>query len=198
MERIKGNLALQEESLEEWIGGQPVMMAPPVSNHNRIARNLSGIFVPYLRGKQCEYFGDHEGVFLSDGEEYIPDGMIVCDPEKIKWEGVHGAPDLVIEILSPGTARYDKGRKKDVYEQSGVKEYWIISPTELTIEQYVLQDGKFILRDIYQKYTAHLLRYMTEEERTAVVHKFRCSLYDDLWINVNDVFDRVSIEGERV
>ncbi len=192
---IDGNLALKEETLEELIGGKLVMMAPPASNHNRIARNLSGIFVPYLRGKKCEYFGDHEGVFLSEGEEYIPDGLIVCDPDKVKRNGIYGAPDLAIEILSPSTARNDRGRKKDVYEQCGVREYWIVSPSDMTIEQYILRDGKFVLNDIYRKYWDYEFEDMTEEERAAIVTEFRCSLFPDLPIFVKDVFDHVTLPG---
>ena len=192
---IDGNLALKEEPLEELIGGKVVMMAPPVSNHNTIAANIAGIFVPYLRGKKCRYYGDHEGVFLTEGEFYIPDGLVICDPDKIKLDGIHGAPDLAIEILSPSTARYDRGRKKDIYEQYGVREYWIVNPPEMTIEQYVLQDGKFFLRDIYRKYTETLLEYMKEEERAAIVKEFRCSLFPDLPILVEDVFDHMIFLG---
>ena len=188
---IDGNLALKEETLEELIGGEVVMMAPPASNHNRIARNLSGIFVPYLRGKKCEYFVDHEGVFLADGEEYIPDGLIVCDPDKVKRNGVYGAPDLAIEILSPGTAKNDRGRKKDVYEQSGVREYWIVNPSDMTIEQYLLQNEKFVLNDVYRKCQDYELEDMTDEERAAIVTEFHCSLFPELSISVEDVFDHV-------
>jgi Uma2 family endonuclease len=188
---IEGNLALKEEPLEELIDGKLVMMAPPISDHNAIVANLAGIFAPYLRGKKCRYYGDHEGVYLADGHMYIPDGMIVCDRNKIKHTGVYGAPDLVIEVLSPSTARNDRGRKKDLYEQSGVREYWIVNPSDMSIEQYILQDGKFVLRDVYHKYASYELEEMTDEERAAIVTEFRCSLYDDLTIFVDDVFDNL-------
>ncbi|MBQ6986014.1 MAG: Uma2 family endonuclease [Oscillibacter sp.] len=188
---IEGNLALKEEPLEELIDGKLVMMAPPISDHNAIVANLAGIFAHYLRGKKCRYYGDHEGVYLADGHRYIPDGMIICDRSKIKHTGVYGAPDLVIEVLSPSTARNDRGRKKDLYEQSGVREYWIVNPSDMSIEQYILQDGKFVLRDVYHKYASYELEEMTDEERAAIVTEFRCSLYDDLTIFVDDVFDNL-------
>ena len=72
---------------------------------------------------------------------FVPDFMVVCDREKIKADGVHSAPDLVLEVLSPSTAKNDKGYKKSVYESSGVPEYWIVSPKEKSIEVYLLQDG---------------------------------------------------------
>ena len=191
--KVEGNLALKEEPLEEIIGGKVVMMAPPLSNHNRLARNLAGIFTPYLRGKTCEYFGDHEGVFLTEGEYYIPDGMVVCDPGKIDRHGVHGAPDLVIEILSRSTIRNDRGLKKEMYEAAGVREYWIVNPSDMTIEQYLLRDGQLILNDVYQKYQGYELEDMKEEERAAIVTEFRCSLFPDLPILVEDVFDHVTL-----
>lgn len=192
---IQGNLALQEEPLEELIHGKPVMMAPPVSNHNAVAANLAGIFVPYLRGKKCRYYGDHEGVFLADGEMYIPDGMIICDTDKLKYKGIYGAPELVIEILSPHTARNDRGLKKDAYEQSGVREYWIVDPSNMTIEQYLLQGGKLVLHEVYRKYAEYELDDMTDAERAAIVKEFRCSLFEELPIFVDDVFDHLIFPG---
>ena len=82
---------------------------------------------------------------MSDEDYYIPDFMVVCDPDKIQPDGVHGAPDLVVEVLSPSTMNNDLGRKKDVYERAGVKEYWIVSPVEKAITVYRLQEGRFVL-----------------------------------------------------
>ena len=121
----------------------------------------------------------------------MPNGALVTNPRQLEPDGIHGTPDLAIEILSPGTARYDRGRKKDFYEQSGVREYWIVSPSDMTIEQYLLQNGKFVLNDVYRKYRDYELEDMKEEERAAIVKEFRCSLFPDLPILVEDVFDRV-------
>ncbi|MBR4210821.1 MAG: Uma2 family endonuclease, partial [Oscillibacter sp.] len=84
---------------------------------------------------------------------------------------------------------------KDLYERCGVREYWIVSPSDLTIEQYILQDGKFVLRDVYHKYDAYELEDMTDEERAAIVTEFQCSLFDDLTIRVDDVFRRLEWPG---
>ena len=97
---MSNNLAYQEERREELIGGKVVMMAPASSNHNRIAGNIYYIFRRYLNGKKCEPFADGESVYLTDEDHYVPDFMVVCDPDKIKNDGVHGAPDLVVEVLS--------------------------------------------------------------------------------------------------
>ena len=185
------NLAYQEEFREELIGGEVVMMAPAASNHNRIAGNIFSMFHHYLKGKTCEPFGDGEKVFLAKNDHYIPDFMVVCNPEKVKYDGIHGAPDLVVEILSPSTAKNDKAHKKDVYAWCGVLEYWIVSPGDKSIEQYFLQEkGKFILNAVYTLYSDYMLENMTERERSEVVTHFKCSLFDDLDISLEDIFYR--------
>lgn len=195
---IDGNLAYKPETYHdsrkaEIVDGRVVMMATPTSNHNRVAGNIHTIFDVYLDGKPCEPFGDNEALFLEEGrEEYRPDMMVVCDPEKVKNRGVFGAPDLVVEVLSRSTARYDRGHKRDIYEAYGVREYWIVDPVRLSVEQYVLENGKFVLRDVYHHYTAAALAEMTEEERAAIVTEFPCALFSDLTIHLDRVFRRVS------
>jgi len=187
------NLAYQDElQRKERINGKVVAMSPrPNVNHNRISRNLARLFSNYLDGKPCEPFGDGVELFLSDKDYFIPDFMVVCDPDKIKRDGVHGAPDLVAEILSPSTAKNDRSYKKEVYEKAGVKEYWIISPTDKSVEQYFLEEGRFVLQDVYSIRPEWELERMTEEERAALPTEFKCSLYDDLLISLKDIFSRV-------
>ena len=118
------NLAYPEEYRQELIGGKIVMMAPAATtSHNRIGYKIGLIFGKHLEGKKCVPFGDGEKVFLTKTDHFIPDFMVVCDREKIKPDGVYGVPDLVVEILSPSTGSFDKGRKKRVYESCGVPEY---------------------------------------------------------------------------
>ena len=90
-----------EDCRSELINGKIVMMSPrPVINHNRIIRNLTHIFETYLKGKRCEFFADGVDVYLTEKDHFVPDAMVVCDPNKIHNDGVHGAPDLVVEVLS--------------------------------------------------------------------------------------------------
>ena len=185
------NLAYQDEIWEELIDGTIVAMSPAASNHNRISGNIHAIFWTYLKDKPCEPFPDGENLFLSEKDHFIPDVMIVCDPDKIKHNGVHGAPDLVVEVLSPSTAKNDKGYKKEAYAAAGVKEYWIVDPANKFIEQYFLENGQFVLNDVYSIRPDWELEKMTEEERAALVTEFKCSLYDDLLISLEDVFRRV-------
>jgi len=129
-------------------------------------------------------------LYLTEENQFIPDFMVVCDPDKIKSDGVHGAPDLVVEVLSTSTMRNDRTHKKDVYARCGVREYWIVSPAEKSIEQYFLEDGQFVLHDIYTLHADWELEQMSEEERAAVVTHFKCSLFDDLDISLEDIFYR--------
>lgn len=185
------NLAYQEERWEELVGGEIVMMAPAAVNHVLIGGNIYGIFSNYLRGKNCTPFPDGALVYLTEKDHFVPDFMIVCDKTKILPDGIHGAPDLVVEILSPSTAARDKAYKKSVYAQCAVREYWIVSPGDKSIEQYLLHDGKLELHNVYTRYPDYLLNHLSEEQKAAIVTEFKCSLYDDLTISLEDVFARV-------
>lgn len=182
------NLAYQEVFREELIGGRLVAMSPAATNHNRIAGNIFLLFANFLKGKKCVPFGDGEKVFLTDTDHYVPDFMVVCDRDKIKPDGVHGAPDLVVEILSPSTGWNDKGPKKRVYEACGVPEYWIVSPEAKSIDVYRLEDGRFQLDRSYAVYPDYLMSLLTEKEKAEMVTEFKCHLYDDLAIRLDDIF----------
>ena len=189
------NLAYQDDFVtkrrEELIDGKPVMMSPrPTVIHNRIAFNIAVLFDRYLKGKKCTPFSDGVDLYLDDDNRFIPDMMVVCDPDKIKPDGIHGAPDLVVEVLSPGTARNDKTRKKDVYARCGVREYWLVSPNEKSVEVYRTDGTEFILHDIYTLYPDWQLAQMSDEERANLVTQFKCSLFDDLDISLEDIFYR--------
>lgn len=182
-------LAYQEEPWDELIDGNVIAMAPrPSFNHNRIASKIWHIFENYLEGKECTAIADGTDLYLTEKNRFVPDVMVVCDRNKIKWNGVHGTPDLVVEVLSPKTARYDRRHKKDMYEKCGVKEYWIVDPANRTIEQYLLQDGALLLEPVYVSYPDYMLESMTEKERSEVVTHFKCSLYDDLDISLDKIF----------
>ena len=185
---MSDNLAYQEERREELIGGKVVMMAPASAEHVYTAGSIYNIFKNYLKGKNCIPFSDGLLVHLTDDNKFVPDMMVVCDRSKINSDGVHGAPDLVVEVLSPSTAKDDRTRKKEVYEACGVPEYWLVSPTDKSIEVYLLESGKYILHDVYTVRPDWVLAQMTDEERSAVVTEFKCHLYDDLLIRLDDIF----------
>ena len=187
---MNSNLAYQEEPREELIGGKVVAMSPrPAFNHNRVAFRIAHIFENYLDGKKCTVIADGTDLFLTEEDRFIPDVMVACDRDKIRRDGVHGAPDLVVEVLSPTTARNDKTVKKAAYAKSGVREYWIVDPEGKSIEIYLNQDGDLVLHDVHALIPDWMLAKMTVEELAEVVTQFRCSLYEDLEISIADVFN---------
>jgi len=185
------NLAYQEERRKELIDGKIVAMSPrPSFNHNQVSYNIAYLFAHYLRGKKCTPVADGMDLYLDEENQFVPDFMVVCDPGKIKPNGIHGAPDLVVEVLSPGTAKNDRTRKKAVYAKCGVLEYWIVSPEEKSVEVYRTDGIEFVLHDIYTLHPDWQLAQMSKEERAAIVTHFKCSLFDDLDISLDDIFYR--------
>ena len=153
-------LAGDEEELLEIIDGEPILMALPSSDHQRISGALFAQLCNYLEGKKCEVFSAPFGVrpFEQDGDKpedvttlLQPDISVVCDRSKIDKHGCKGAPDMVIEILSPSTRRHDQLVKLNLYQKAGVREYWIVSPEEETVKVFLLENGILTLHELYEK-----------------------------------------------
>ena len=178
-----------ENPWEELIDGQAVVFNRcPSLNHNAITGNFCCIFGNYLYGQKETRPLQHFETWLTEKDHFIPDFMIVCDKNKIKRTHVEGAPDLVVEVLSPGTAKRDKSHKKNLYERCGVREYWIVDPAGRSVEQYVLEDGAFTLRDVYYHYRPYELDDMTDDEKAEVVTEFHPAIFDDMTVRLEDVF----------
>ena len=188
-----GNLAYDAEWRGELIGGKIVAMSAPSINHMRIADNISGIFREYLRGKSCEFFPAGTADFLSEEDHFIPDGMVVCHTEIIGEHTVNGPPDLVIEILSRSTWQIDRGHKKDAYEAAGVREYWIVDPVNMILEQYVLSGSRYALVCVAAYVPERQMEGLDERERAALCSEFPCGILPGLTIRLKDVFNRVTL-----
>ncbi|MDR2166295.1 MAG: Uma2 family endonuclease [Clostridiales bacterium] len=173
---------------KEIIGGKVVMMAPARVAHQDAEVNLVEIFRRYLRGKRCKIL-TNAYLHLTDEDKFVPDIMIVCNRKIIKPNGVFGAPDLVVEILSRSSMSSDRNDKKAVYEKCGVKEYWIVTAEARTIEVYLLTDGKYRLDNTYAAIDEIDKEFMTEEEIENIVHEFKTSIFDDLIIKIEEVFE---------
>ena len=185
------NAALYDESYE-IIEGEKFMSPSPHRMHMYIMGNLFFHFFLNLRDKNVRIFTDNMDIHLPDGNLVKPDLSIVCNPECFKRGAtVYGVPDLVVEILSRSTMRRDLTIKKDIYEKNGVKEYWIINPWAKTVSVNLLRDGKFFLDYIYSVYSEEDLAELTDEEKAAVKFDIYASIFDDLKINVNDIFYRI-------
>lgn len=190
---VETNFAYDERTANprfELIGGEEKMLARPAVNHAAVAANITRIFTTYLRGKRCRFFAEVD-VFFDEKNRLVPDAMIVCDKSKIKINGIHGAPDLVAEILSPSTAKDDRGRKKQIYEKFGVKEYWLVNPTDKSVEVYHNATGEFVLDDVYHEYTDETWEMLNEREKAAQKFSVKVSLYEDLAVTVKEIFEDV-------
>lgn len=177
----------------EIIDGQVYMMSPVRFTHAIVAGNIYRIFSNYLKGKKCIAIPDGvkvEVTNIDNGNKnsLVPDCMIVCDRSKIKNDLIAGAPDLVVEVLSKSTMKIDRTIKKDAYENIGVKEYWIVSASDKFIERYLLVDGKYDLEDVY--YLDEDYENFADDEGTVLpITKIKVSLYDDLYVDLEDVFN---------
>ena len=151
-------LTWDENERIEIIDGKTFMMAPPLRVHQGILMAISRQIADFLDGKQCKVYPAPFGVrlFEQDGDRpedvdtmVEPDITVVCDPDKLDKYGCKGAPDMVIEILSPSTRRHDLLVKYQLYQRAGVKEYWIVDPGRKTVQVFKLDDGFYGAGEIY-------------------------------------------------
>jgi Uma2 family endonuclease len=145
-------LTWPEDVRYELIDGAAYLMAPaPTLDHQDIAGEIYFQLRRALAGKPCRAFIAPVDVRLPKaGEEdelvdtvVQPDVLVVCDRAKLDRRGVRGAPDLVVEVLSPSTASHDHVLKRRVYERAGVKEYWLVHPADRIVTIYRLLDGEY-------------------------------------------------------
>ena len=145
-------LSWPEEDHTELIEGAPVSMAPPSRVHQEISAALLAQLYNFLDGKKCRVYPAPFAVrlFEKDGDRpedvdtmVEPDLSVICDPGKLDDIGCKGAPDLVIEVLSPSTQRHDRLTKYNLYQKAGVREYWIVDPSARSVQSFVLEDGHY-------------------------------------------------------
>jgi Uma2 family endonuclease len=146
------NWELKPGERYELINGIAYAMAAPGTQHQLIAAALYGEFYAFLKGKPCKaipapfdvrLFYEEDG---SDDTVVQPDLSVVCDPAKLGMEGCRGAPELVVEILSPSNSVLEMYRKRDLYFESGVREYWLIDPDRRIVAVYHVTNGKYLLQ----------------------------------------------------
>ena len=168
----------------ELIKGWIYKMSPaPRRRHQKISSKISNEFFTFLKGRTCEIYTAPFDVRLikdkgknSEIETVVqPDISIICDKSKLDERGCVGSPDLVIEILSLSTSKKDYGVKFDLYEENGVKEYWIVNPELNSIEIYSLENQKYILfKEFIEK----------EEDQ-----KIQGKLFPNLSLDIKDIFE---------
>jgi Uma2 family endonuclease len=172
-----------DDKRRELVNGFIRMMSPaPRESHQRINGNLFvelHQIIKNNRGKCRIYHAPFDVRLPENGEKednsiytvVQPDICIVCDPSKLDERGCLGAPDFIAEIQSPATAKYDLNEKFNLYEAVGVREYWVVFPSDKSILQFILQpDGKYDKGTLY-------------ETGKAPVH-----IFDGMEIDLNDIF----------
>ena len=174
-------LAWNEQERIELIYGDPVMMAPsPTRFHQEISGELFGQLRDYLKGKNCKVYHapftvrpfERDGDYPEDVDTVVqPDITVVCDPSKLDNTGCKGAPDLVMEILSPSTQRHDKLTKFNLYQRAGVREYWIVDTDSKSVQVFVLENDHYIAKDL-----------------GAIGDKLKVNVLDDCFIDLTEVF----------
>jgi Uma2 family endonuclease len=168
----------------ELIKGKIMKISPaPNVIHQSISRNFTGIFFNYFRTKNCRALAAPIDVSLYDKKKSVkqnkdvftvvqPDLCVICDLEKLNELGCMGAPDLIIEILSPGNSKKEMRIKYDLYEEAGVREYWVADPEHQTVHIFVMDEN--------EKYrTAGI--YVCDDVMTA-------QIFPDLHVDLAEVF----------
>lgn len=183
----------------EVIDNKIYAMTQPNIQHIRITKNIFRQFDRYLDGKSCEAFSDSLAVFYDENNRknyVIPDVMIICNKDIIRFNGAYGSPDLIVEVLSSSTAQNDRTLKKDIYEKIGVKEYWIVDINNRLVEVYINEGGHFEADKFYLYLTDEELaenNQLPNDDRNKIDYKdsIKVSLYDDLYVKLKDIFNNV-------
>jgi Uma2 family endonuclease len=154
-------------------------MAAPKRRHQKASSVINNLIFNYLSGKTCEVYDAPFDVQLpvpnppkpGSVETVVqPDICVICDPAKLDEAGCVGAPDWIIEITSPRTIKNDFNEKFNLYQQTGVLEYWVVLPNEKAVHVYVLEAGQYELVDVYESGSVP------------------CRLFPDLTIEHADIF----------
>lgn len=167
----------------EILKGKLFRMSPaPARKHQVTSRELEYIFMTYFKNKNCEVYDAPFDVRLvnkfkkSKKDEDIetvfqPDLCVICDKEKLDKQGCIGAPDLIVEILSPGNSSKEMKEKFEIYEENGVREYWMVDYQAKTVLIYYLKDDKYIG-----------LKILTEDETA------KSMIFPDLEVELKEIF----------
>ncbi len=165
---------LPENVRAELIDGQLYYMSAPSRIHQEILMFLSKIIANYIDSKKgpCKVYPAPFAVklFSEDDRNVVePDVSVICDPNNLTDRGCTGAPDWIVEIVSPSNSSHDYVRKLNLYMDAGVREYWIVDPIKKTVFVYHLEETKF------------------EAAAYTFQDKIKVNIYDDLWIDFTEL-----------
>lgn len=183
-------LTWQFNETVELIKGKIMLMSPaPNVNHQRISINLSSVIHPFFKHKKCDVFVAPFDVRLYDRKKSLlantdintvvqPDLCVICNPDLLDKQGCNGAPGWIIEILSKGNSKREMQVKFQLYQESGVQEYWLVYPERQVVHQFVLDD-----KGCYQ------LKCMAAEDDIVTPY-----LFPNLAIDLAEVFENCEEE----
>jgi len=178
-------LTWQLDEAIELIKGKIMLMSPaPNVKHQDISANLTTLLHIFFKHKKCRVYAAPFDVRLYDRKKSIlasqdihtvvqPDLSVICNPDVLDEQGCNGAPDWIIEILSKGNSKREMQIKYELYQESGVQEYWIVYPNDQAIHQFVLDDNGH-----YQ------LKHMYTDDDIATAH-----LFPELAVDLTEVFE---------
>lgn len=167
--------ALPEGERAELIDGEMFMMASPMFTHQSLLIWISVKIGQYITEKKgsCEVIPAPFSVYIADDRHnYVePDIIVVCDQEKLDEKGCHGAPDWIIEIVSPSSKYMDYVRKLTLYQNTGVREYWLVDPGRrcITVYGFERKEGP---------------------EQYSFSDKVKAGIYEDFWIDFSEYIFR--------
>lgn len=165
----------------ELLKGKILRMSPaPSARHQTIVGNIYGAVWQYLKKKNCKVyvapFDVRLPVSLKEGKTDTvvqPDITVICNLDLIEEQGCNGAPDLVVEVLSPGNTKKEMRHKFVLYEEAGIKEYWLVHPADENLIKFTLnEEGKYIGSSFFTT---------DDEVRTPLLPDFVLNLEDVFW-----------------
>jgi len=167
----------------ELLKGYIMKMAAPKRYHQKIVGKLHAAFFIFLKKRPCEVYLAPFDVRLYNSKKSVlldkeiftvvqPDLCVICDLEKLDDRGCNGSPEFIIEIISPNSTKRDVKDKFELYQETGVLEYWLISPEAKTMTKFVLEDEKYVFKGIFTP------------EDTVSPH-----LFEELEIDLSEIFE---------
>lgn len=147
-------LKIDDDNRYEILNGELKMVPAPNTDHQSVIRNLEFLIWNFVKGKGLgKVFFALTDVVFDDDQVFQPDIVFVkTEKQKIICkDAIHGIPDIIIEIISPSSTFYDTVEKRDVYQQYGVDEYWLVFPDERAIEVFILENGEYVVHSRIRK-----------------------------------------------
>ena len=128
----------------ELVQGELFVTPSPSPVHQRVSKRLALVLMGYFEDRSIgEVFDAPIDLILTDHDVFVPDLLVVSDPNHVSKRGIEGPPLLIVEILSPSTRKQDRGAKARRYAELGVEHYWIVDPDRKRVECHRLADGAF-------------------------------------------------------